>query len=850
TCKQCPEGYYCMANSTDFTSQECPTGHFCPNGTASQYENPCPPGTYNALPRGTSETDCQDCQGGEYCEGQGNSAATGNCSAGWFCSGGADRPNTTTHGGECQPGYYCPEGSMSPIPCPGGEFCATSGLATPTGLCSAGHYCTLKAISATPSGDSTGDICPPGYYCPEQSSYPIPCSPGTYSPSSGNMNITDCLACSLGEYCASYNLTQTTGNCSAGFYCPQGEITDNPHPCPMGYYCPEATYDPFICDSGWYQDNTGQSDCKLCPEGYYCDNSNGAVVINETVTCPAGFFCPPGTKRADQWPCPLGTFGNDTGYNDSSNCSPCLGGMYCGIVGQTWPTGYCKAGYFCHRYAEIASPNQTTDANICPEGSYCLEGTDNPSPCPVGTFGAIEGLRNSSECTPCTAGKYCDIQGITSVTVAERDCYAGYYCEEGSTVARQALCTPGHFCPTGSDIPTRCPEGTFNPYWGLNSTDQCTPCTQGQYCDTEGMNVTSGPCEAGYYCPPGQNSSRPTDYPCPVAYYCPVNSSEPLPCQNGTYMNHTHAEVCDICPEGWYCTSGDLVQLCPEGYYCPEGTGVNWIPCPRGTFSNETGLAREDQCESCLGGSYCETLRATAPKALCSAGYYCEYGTDRATPTNGNATLINGTCQVPGGETGVGGVCPEGSYCPIGTTTPLPCGAGTYSNVTGLATCYQCPAGYYCLDGDVTFMDTPCPEGHYCLAGTSSPSQYPCPPGTYFNTTGAQTIDDCIACPGGYYCEIPGLAQPTGLCDPGWYCTLNSSSAQSVTEGGECQPGFYCPQGAYAPIQCDPGTYCEITGLDAPTGNCTAGYYCVLESSTATPTDNTTGAECPLGHYC
>ena len=55
-------------------------------------------------------TTALDCPGGMYCEGEGNSAPTGNCTAGWYCTGGADKTNTTTHGGECQPGYFCPEG--------------------------------------------------------------------------------------------------------------------------------------------------------------------------------------------------------------------------------------------------------------------------------------------------------------------------------------------------------------------------------------------------------------------------------------------------------------------------------------------------------------------------------------------------------------------------------------------------------------------------------------------------------------------------------------------------------------------------------------------------------------------
>lgn len=91
------------------------------------------------------------------------------------------------------------------------------------------------------------------------------------------------------------------------------------------------------------------------------------------------------------------------------------------------------------------------------------------------------------------------------------------------------------------------------------------------------------------------------------------------------------------------------MNLCPEGYYCPEGTAFDWQPCPIGTFNNETGLAREDQCKPCLGGYYCDDYAATEPEGLCDPGYFCEYGSDRARPTGGNATVeINGVCQLSG----------------------------------------------------------------------------------------------------------------------------------------------------------------------------------------------------------
>ena len=52
---------------------------------------------------------------------------------------------------------------------------------------------------------------------------------------------------------------------------------------------------------------------------------------------------------------------------------------------------------------------------MCFAGSYCDKGTVNPSPCPPTTFGATEGLRNVSECTPCTPGKFCAQYGLLAV---------------------------------------------------------------------------------------------------------------------------------------------------------------------------------------------------------------------------------------------------------------------------------------------------------------------------------------------------------------------------------------------------------------------------------------------------
>ena len=60
--------------------------------------------------------------------------------------------------------------------------------------------------------------------------------------------------------------------------------------------------------------------------------------------------------------------------------------------GMPQPNLYCAAGYFCRRNATSATPDQGDDANICPVGHYCPEGTGEPMNCPVGTFGNDTGL--------------------------------------------------------------------------------------------------------------------------------------------------------------------------------------------------------------------------------------------------------------------------------------------------------------------------------------------------------------------------------------------------------------------------------------------------------------------------
>ena len=104
-------------------------------------------------------------------------------------------------------------------------------------------------------------------------------------------------------------------------------------------------------------------------------------------------------------------------------------------------------------------------------GQYCLNATDNPTPCPEGTFRDSTGARNVTDCHLCPAGRYCPLsnsstwglecpdgtycpQGRTAPTV----CMAGYYCNMTKT---QVPCPAGFYCPNGSSLPVSCPKGHY-----------------------------------------------------------------------------------------------------------------------------------------------------------------------------------------------------------------------------------------------------------------------------------------------------------------------------------------------------------------------------------------------------
>ena len=248
-----------------------------------------------------------------------------------------------------------------------------------------------------------------------------------------------------------------------------------------------------------------------------------------------------------------------------------------------------------------------------------------------------------------------------------------------------------------------------------------------------------------------------------------------------------------------------------------------------------------------------------------------------ADPEDQSSSSCAGPCpagsQCPTEATSVALPCDAGRYCPEGTSVPLPCPGGTFSNATDLATldeCTACPLGHACTTASVE--PTPCtPGGIASIAGMSACEL--CSTGHY--ATSSTTCEECKA---GTYAAREGLSQcfpcphPLGsasgsttcaICKNGYYLQNSSASAEEIflSPTDYCKP---CPLKA----ECDaPNTTLESIGvprghwrasnLSVEIHGCVASDHCsgssrversTRQSGYSAPSGGAAGQGCDAGH--
>ncbi|CDW71824.1 gcc2 and gcc3 domain-containing protein [Stylonychia lemnae] len=866
-CHPCPKGYYCPEKTSDFRNYTCPKGYYCPLSTGDYKDHPCPIGSYNPQIKRSSLADCIPCDPGKVClNDTAQTEPNVSCPAGQYCTLGA--PNVTVDpslnitlrynksGDTCKVGYYCPQGSSFQLPCSPGYYCGTTGLSTPTGQCDAGYYCVGGASKKNPTILSTdkGAICPAGYYCPLGSSSPLACPAGTFNSLTQKDALSDCLNCTSKFYCADAATVTPTLKCPAGYYCPGGSSTGVENICPIGSKCPLGQDQPIACSGTTeYQDEQGKSTCKTCVSGYYCNNTH--IIKCQPQKEYISYYCPGSTNRNKQL-CPPGTFTNKDGAASLADCVHCPPGKYCpNDVSTQRKIIDCPEGYYCLR-------GTYTNYTLCPVGFYCPLGTNAPIPCKAGMYCDQQGL--SAPVGNCSAGYYCTYESfnVAAILGGKKICVdfiSGTNCYRGSTSSTQNLCPIGAFCPAGSDTATLCPIGTYQNKTGMTSVSDCTKCEKGQSCPHRGMTSPSTNCSSGYYCPEGSTSDQPVGNECQPGYYCPQGVSQQIQCPIDSYQPFKMKASCLQCPISYYCpnTGMDVPMICPKGYFC-NGSPSTLKKCPAGQFSDIEGLNSSSQCQFCLNGQYCSNEAQVTPTGNCQAGYYCYVN---------NLILI--TQQNPQST-----ICPKGSYCPSGSILPIKCPPGTYNDQQGsidINACIKCEAGYICdkygMQSKSEFKS--CPEGYYCLEGakgiqTLGVNVFICPKG-YFCKSGS---NDKTQCPIGSYNPTEGQSACLA-CQEGYTCDQTGTTVPD-----DCPKGNYCPVGSLTLIPstsnkkiCPAGTFNSLTNLKAETECqiCPKGRYCVAGETNpegsgpcnagflcdnGAKSANDTSKKCPTGHYC
>ncbi|XP_010632163.1 neurogenic locus notch homolog protein 4-like [Fukomys damarensis] len=550
-------------------------------------------------------------------------------------------------------------------------------------------------------------------------------------------------------------------------------------------------------------------------------------------------------KWSTQFPCPEHTYSLQAGSGWLQDYAPCTPEAFC-PSGPPKPVP-CPWGTYNH----TPKAEQEVGCALCSAGHQCPKpGIIKPQPCNTGsfsgTFREAPGAARVEDCQLCLPGAFCGKAGLAK---PQGLCHPGHYCGPGSSTATPEgrpfgnLCPPGHFCPAGTKDPRQwpCPAGTWNAEKGAQDLSWCLPCPPGLFCAAAGQAAPRGPCAPGFHCPGGALTPRPLGGPWrhlgrPLVAMSNLNREH----RNGTGAEAVHPD------EEAHATTGGP---CPVGHFCPVGTGMP-LPCPVGTFSDRMFLSKASECLSCPPGHFCAASGLITPSGLCAPGYFCLVGASSPTPT---------------GLSERGGPCPRGHFCPWGTSLPQPCLSGSYSTLPGQASCFTCPAGYYCPENMTDYREHPCPAGFYCPPGTKYATQFPCPRGYYNPDSLTHSLDSCLPCPPGHYCGQENLTKASGPCDAGWFCVLAAWTARpfdldnytstnclcpATATGGKCPAGSYCPMGSPEPTPCPPGSFCATSGLSIPSGPCQAGYFCAGGSMSPAPEDDITGAPCPPGSFC
>lgn len=216
--------------------------------------------------------------------------------------------------------------------------------------------------------------------------------------------------------------------------------------------------------------------------------------------------------------------------------------------------GSCAIGPSFNCYLDAY--DSTCDSRYCNQDGLCAA----VPTCEAGQYLSMHQSVSSAysilySCELCPAGRFGNSTGLNS-SICSGWCQSGYYCPPGSTSATQMPCGDRHsYCPLGSPLPLPAPSGRktisalYDAATGEDFGDGSTQiaavvCSQGHYC-SRGVEI---PCPIGKYGESLQLPNSDCDGECWPGTYCPAGTVYPVPCSTGHF-----------CKDGRYalpCTPG------------------------------------------------------------------------------------------------------------------------------------------------------------------------------------------------------------------------------------------------------------------------------------------------------
>ncbi|KAI5629830.1 sushi, von Willebrand factor type A, EGF and pentraxin domain-containing protein 1 isoform X1 [Silurus asotus] len=401
--------------------------------------------------------------------------------------------------------------------------------------------------------------------------------------------------------------------------------------CPVGTYFSVDSAECESCRRGSYQDEEGQTQCKMCPDGFstpylhsrslseckaQCKPGSSSLSGLETCeSCPLGQY-QPGFGSRSCVPCPLKTSTVNRGAMDQSECGvPCSAGHFSrtGLV----PCYPCPRDYY--------QPEEGR--------SYCLS-------CPFYGTTTISGARNIQQCSTFGSSFLPKEESVTTVTKSppKRDyqassqasqsmfhecflnpCQNHGTCEE---VGVGYVCT----CLTGftgakceSDInecdSAPCQNGGLcrDAVGGFQC--QCKPGFVGSLCEVDKNECNSSPCLNDGVCVDEVNrfSCSCADGFTGLRCEMEIDECESRPCQNGGVCQDLKAGYSCLCSNGFTGESCEVnidecyTSPCLNGGTCVDAVNDFKCECVSG-FSGKLCQVDEDECESnpCLNGATCK----------------------------------------------------------------------------------------------------------------------------------------------------------------------------------------------------------------------------------------------------